>query len=364
MKRVYNFSAGPATLPVPVLEQAANEMLNYAGSGVSVLEMSHRSPEFEAIITRAEEDLRELAGIPDHYRVLFLQGGASLQFAMAPLNLMQKRKADYIITGSWSQKAAAEAGLYGDVRILASSEPTNYAIFPDLSQLEVREDADYVYICGNETIHGVRYPALPDTQGKPLVADLSSSFLSEPLVIEDYGVIIAGAQKNFGPAGVVLVIIREDLIRDEVLPATPTMLRYSTHAAAASLYNTPPAYSIYICGLVFRWLLELGGLEAMQAINEAKAKRLYDALDASRLFRATVTGEARSSMNVPFVSDRPELDPLFLEEAATRGLVQLQGHRNVGGMRASVYNAMPPEGVDALIDCLQDFESQHQGVAL
>ncbi|NLF20306.1 MAG: 3-phosphoserine/phosphohydroxythreonine transaminase [Clostridiaceae bacterium] len=359
MSRVYNFSAGPAMLPEAVLQEAANEMLDYKGSGMSVMEMSHRSSTFESIIQTAEQDLRDLVGIPDTYEVLFLQGGASQQFAMVPMNLMKNRKADYLITGAWAKKAASEAKKYGDVKILGSSEADTFTHLPDLSDLAVRDDADYVYICENNTIYGTKYHTLPDTKGKDLVADVSSCFLSEPLDITQYGMLFAGAQKNIGPAGVVIAVVRKDLIREDVLAGTPTMLQYKIHADNKSLYNTPPAYGIYICGKVFRWLKDMGGLEAMQTANQAKAKLLYDYLDQSKLFRGTVAKEDRSLMNVPFVTGNADLDKAFVAAAKAEGLLELKGHRSVGGMRASIYNAMPLAGVEKLVAFMAAFEKEN-----
>lgn len=361
MNRIYNFSAGPAQLPLEVLQEAQREMLDYRGTGMSVMEMSHRGKEFGEIIAAAEEDLRALARIPDGYKVLFLQGGASLQFAMVPMNLMKNRVADYIVTGQWAKKAAKEAAIYGEAHILASSEDRTFSYIPDLSALSVSPDADYVYICENNTIYGTKYGELPDTKGKPLVSDMSSCFLSEPFDVTKYGLIFAGAQKNIGPAGTVVVIVREDLVTEDVLPGTPTMLRYAVHAKERSMYNTPPCYGIYICGKVFRWLLKRGGLREVGRANAEKAKVLYDFLDSSRLFRPTVTGKDRSLMNVPFVTGSAELDGLFVAEAAKEGLVNLKGHRTVGGMRASIYNAMPKEGVEALVRFMEKFEREHGG---
>ena len=356
MKRVYNFSAGPAVLPEEVLSEAAAEMLDYRGSGMSVMEMSHRSKAFEQIITEAEQDLRDLMKIPDNYKVLFLQGGASQQFAAIPMNLMKNKTADYIVTGQWAKKAAKEAEKYGKVNYIASSEDRIFSYIPDCSDLPVSEDADYVYICENNTIYGTKFKKLPDTKGKTLVADVSSCFLSEPVDVTKYGVIYGGVQKNIGPAGTVIVIIREDLITDDVLPGTPTMLKYKTHADAKSLYNTPPAYGIYICGKVFKWLKKMGGLEVMKERNEKKAELLYNFLDASKLFKGTVEKADRSLMNVPFVTGVSELDAKFFKEAKEAGLENLKGHRSVGGMRASIYNAMPYEGVEALVSFMKKFE--------
>ena len=359
MSRVYNFSAGPAVLPEEVLQAAADEMMDYKGTGMSVMEMSHRSKPFEEIITEAEADLRDLMGIPDNYKVLFLQGGASQQFAAIPMNLMKNGVADYIITGQWAKKAAQEAEKYGKVNRIASSEDKVFSYIPDCSDLPIDDNADYVYICENNTIYGTKYKELPNTKGKILVADVSSCFLSEPVDVTKYGVIYGVVQKNIGPAGTVIVIIREDLIRDDVLPGTPTMLKYKTQADAKSLYNTPPAYGIYICGKVFKWLKKMGGLEAMKERNEKKAKLLYDFLDQSQLFKGTVVKEDRSLMNVPFVTGNEELDAKFVKEAKAAGLENLKGHRTVGGMRASIYNAMPYEGVEALVAFMKKFEEEN-----
>lgn len=359
MSRVYNFSAGPAVLPESVLKSAAEEMLDYKGCGMSVMEMSHRSKAFEEIIKTAESDLRELMHIPDNYKVLFLQGGASQQFAMIPMNLMKNKVADYIVTGQWAKKAYQEAAKYGKVNKIASSEDKTFSYIPDCSDLPISEDADYVYICENNTIYGTKFKELPNTKGKTLVADVSSCFLSEPVDVSKYGIIYGGVQKNIGPAGVVIVIIREDLITEDVLPGTPTMLTYKTHADADSLYNTPPAYGIYICGKVFQWLKEMGGLEAMKERNERKAKILYDFLDQSKLFKGTVEKKDRSLMNVPFVTGSDELDAKFVKEAKAAGLENLKGYRSVGGMRASIYNAMPEEGVQALVDFMKKFEEEN-----
>ena len=358
MSRVYNFSAGPAVLPEAVLKEAAAEMLDYRGTGMSVMEMSHRSKAYDDIIKAAESDLRDLLHIPDNYRVLFLQGGASQQFAMVPMNLMKNRAADYIITGQWAKKAYQEAGMYGQANAIASSEDRTFSYIPDCSDLPVSENADYVYICENNTIYGTKFWTLPDTKGKDLVADQSSCFLSEPVDVAKYGLIFAGAQKNVGPAGTVIVIAREDLIREDVLEGTPAMLRYKTHADAGSLYNTPPTYGIYICGKVFKWLKEMGGLEEMKKRNEKKAKLLYDFLDQSRLFKGTVEKKDRSLMNVPFITGDEALDALFVKESKAAGLVNLKGHRTVGGMRASIYNAMPMEGVEKLVAFMDDFEKK------
>ena len=359
MSRVYNFSAGPAVLPEEVLKEAAAEMLDYKGTGMSVMEMSHRSKAFEEIITEAEQDLRDLMNIPDNYKVLFLQGGASQQFAMIPMNLMKNKVADYIVTGQWAKKAAKEAEKYGEVHVIASSEDKTFSYIPDCSDLDISEDADYVYICENNTIYGTKFKELPNTKGKTLVADVSSCFLSEPVDVSKYGVIYGGVQKNVGPAGVVIAIIREDLITDDVLEGTPTMLKYKTHADAKSLYNTPPAYGIYICGKVFKWLKKQGGLEAIKERNEKKAKILYDYLDESKLFKGTVVPKDRSLMNVPFVTGDKDLDAKFVKEAKKAGFENLKGHRSVGGMRASIYNAMPIEGVEKLVEFMKAFEKEN-----
>ena len=365
MGRVYNFSAGPAVLPEDVLRQAAADMLDYQGCGMSVMEMSHRSKEFGRIIEEAEADLRSLAGIPDTYKVLFLQGGASSQFAAVPLNLMKPKadgatgRADYIITGSWGKKAWKEAKLYGDAHVAASTEQEGYTRVPKQDELSLSPDADYVYICENETIYGVKFPELPDTGSVPLVADVSSCFLSEPFDIEKYGVMYGGVQKNIGPAGTVIAIIREDLIRDDVVSECPTMLKWKTQADANSLYNTPPTWGIYICGLVFKWIIAQGGLSELQAKNRRKAALLYDYLDQSSLFKATVAKEDRSIMNVPFVTGDADLDARFVSQAKEAGIVNIKGHRSVGGMRASIYNAMPEEGVRALISFMEKFEREN-----
>lgn len=360
MSRVYNFSAGPAVLPEEVLKEAAAEMLDYRGTGMSVMEMSHRSKAFQTIIDEAEADIRELMNIPDNYKVLFLQGGAHQQFAMIPMNLMKNRKAAYIITGQWAKKAYKEAQIYGDAVAVASSEDKTFSYIPDCSDLDIPEDADYVYICENNTIYGTKFKKLPDTKGKTLVADVSSCFLSEPVDVTKYGVIYGGVQKNVGPAGVVIVIIREDLITEDTLPGTPTMLKYKTHADNGSMYNTPPCYGIYICGKVFKWLKKMGGLEKIKEINEKKAAILYDFLDSSKLFKGTVVKEDRSLMNVPFVTGSEELDAKFIKEAKEAGFENLKGHRSVGGMRASIYNAMPIEGVEKLVEFMKKFEEENK----
>ena len=360
MSRVYNFSAGPAVLPEEVLQEAADEMLDYRGSGMSVMEMSHRSKVYDNIIKEAEADLRDLMNIPDNYKVLFLQGGASQQFAAVPMNLMKNKKAAYIITGQWAKKAYKEAQIYGEAVAVASSEDKTFTYIPDCSDLDIPEDADYVYICENNTIYGTKFKELPNTKGHTLVADVSSCFLSEPVDVTKYGVIYGGVQKNVGPAGVVIAIIREDLITDDVLPGTPTMLKYKTQADAGSLYNTPPCYGIYICGKVFKWLKKMGGLEAMKKRNEEKAKILYDFLDQSEMFKGTVEKKDRSLMNVPFVTGDKDLDAKFVAEATEAGFVNLKGHRTVGGMRASIYNAMPKEGVEKLVEFMKKFEAENK----
>ena len=360
MARVFNFSAGPAVLPEQVLQEAAAEMLDYRGTGMSVMEMSHRSKAYQAIIDEAEADLRQLMAVPDNYRVLFMQGGASQQFAAVPMNLMRNGVADYIITGVWAKKACQEAKLYGQANVIASSADENFSYIPDCSDLNISEQADYVYICENNTIYGTKFHRLPNTKGKDLVSDVSSCFLSEPVDVRKYGMLYGGVQKNIGPAGVVIAVIREDLIREDVHPLTPTMLRYKTHADNGSMYNTPPAYGIYICGKVFKWLREQGGLEAMQLRNQRKAAILYDYLDGSSLFRGTVRKQDRSLMNVPFVTGDAAMDARFVREAEAAGFVNLKGHRTVGGMRASIYNAMPEEGVSRLVEFMADFENKNR----
>ena len=360
MSRVYNFAAGPAVLPEEVLKEAADEMLDYNGTGMSVMEMSHRSKDFEVIIQDAERNLRELMNIPNNYKVLFLQGGASMQFAMVPMNLMKNRVADYIITGQWAKKAATEAEKFGKVNVLATSADKTFSYIPDMSKIKVSNDADYVYICHNNTIYGTTYHTVPDTKEKILVADMSSDILSQPIDVTQYGLIFAGVQKNIGPAGTVIVIIREDLITDDVLNGTPTMLKYKIHSDNNSLYNTPPAYGIYICGKVFKHLKKLGGLEVMKVRNEEKAKILYDYLDSSKLFNGTVVKEDRSLMNVPFITGNKELDDKFIKEAKKVGIENIRGHRTVGGMRASIYNAMPIEGVKYLVEFMKKFEEENK----
>lgn len=356
MARVYNFSAGPAVLPESVLREAADEMLDYKGTGMGVMEMSHRSKAYQEIIDTAEADLRSLMGIPDNYKVLFMQGGASQQFAMVPMNLMKNKVADYIVTGQWAKKAYQEAKMYGQANCIASSADKTFSYIPDCSDLPISENADYVYICENNTIYGTKFHTLPNTKGKDLVSDVSSCFLSEPVDVTKYAYIYGGVQKNVGPAGVVIGIIREDLITEDVFPGTPTMLRYKTHADNGSMYNTPPAYGIYICGKVFKWLQEMGGLEAMKLHNEKKAAVLYNFLDSSKMFKGTVVAKDRSLMNVPFVTGDEALDAKFVKEATAAGFVNLKGHRTVGGMRASLYNAMPIEGVEKLVDFMAKFE--------
>ena len=360
MSRVYNFSAGPAVLPEEVLREAAEEMMDYKGCGMSVMEMSHRSKVFDEIIKDAEADLRDLMNIPDNYKVLFLQGGASQQFAAVPMNLMKNKKAGYIITGQWAKKAFAEAKIYGEAVELASSADKTFSYIPDCSDLPITEDMDYVYICENNTIYGTKFKELPNTKGVDLVADVSSCFLSEPVDVSKYAIIYGGVQKNVGPAGVVIAIIREDLITDDVLPGTPTMLKYKTQADNDSLYNTPPCYGIYICGKVFKWLKKMGGLEVMKQKNEEKAKILYDFLDQSEMFKGTVASEDRSLMNVPFVTGDADLDAKFVKEAKAAGFENLKGHRSVGGMRASIYNAMPKEGVEKLVAFMKEFEAANK----
>ncbi len=356
--RVYNFSAGPATMPEPVLEEIRDEMMNYRGSGMCVMEMSHRSKVFQEIYDNAEADLRRLMAIPDNYKVLFVQGGATLQFSMIPMNLMKNGAADYIVTGAWSKKAYNEAKKFGDVACVASSEDRNFAYIPDCSDLPIRDNADYVYICENETIHGTTYQTLPNTKGKILVSDQSSMFLSKPCNVSDYGLIYGGVQKNVGPAGMSIVIIREDLIRSDIDPKTPVYLRYDTHANAGSMYNTPNCWAIYVCGKVFRYLLDQGGLSVMAEKNREKARILYDFLDSSKLFHGTVDKAFRSYMNVPFVTGSKELDAEVVAYTKAAGFDNLKGHKSVGGLRASIYNAMPKEGVAALVKCLQNFEEK------
>ncbi len=355
--RTYNFSAGPATMPEPVLEEIRDEMMNYRGSGMCVMEMSHRSKMFIQIAEEAEQDLRDLMGIPDNYKVLFIQGGATLQFSMIPMNLMKNGVACYVETGAWSKKAIAEAKKVGEVKIVASSKDKNYSYIPDCSDLDIPENADYVYICENETIHGLTYSKLPNTKGKILVSDQSSMFLSRPCNVSDYGMIYAGVQKNVGPAGMVVAIIREDLIRDD-LADLPVYMQYKSHADAGSMYNTPNCWAIYVCGKVFKYLKSIGGLEAMAKLNEAKAKVMYDFLDSSKMFKGTVAEGDRSLMNVPFVTESAELDAEVVAYTKAAGFENLKGHKSVGGLRASIYNAMPIEGVEALVECLKKFEQE------
>ena len=360
MARVFNFSAGPAVLPEEVLKEAAAEMLDYDGSGMSIMEMSHRTKTFDKVIQEAEADLREVMNIPDNYKVIFVQGGATTQFAAVPMNLMTKnRKAAYIETGNFSKKAYQEAKIFGDARVVASSKDKNYTYIPDCSNLDIQEDDDYVYICENNTIFGTKFKTLPNTKGKPLVSDQSSCFLSEPVDVTKYGVIYAGVQKNVGPAGLAIVIIREDLVRDDLEFPTPTMLKWKTQVDAKSLYNTPNSWAIYICGKVFKWIKKQGGLEAMKKKNEAKAKILYDYLEKSKLFINDVEKDSRSIMNVVFRTGNEELDAKFVAEAKEHNIVTIKGHRLVGGMRASIYNAMPIEGVEALVKFMAEFEKEN-----
>lgn len=357
MGRVYNFSAGPACLPEEVLQTAANEMLDYHGTGMSVMEMSHRSKAYDSIIKTAEQDIRDLLGIPDTYDVLFLQGGGWTGFSMVPMNLMKNGRAAYIITGSWAKNAWKEAKKYGDAVAVASSEDRNFSYIPDCSDLPIPDDADYVYICQNNTIYGTEFHTLPNTKGHVLVSDVSSCFLSEPMDITKYGLMYGGVQKNIGPAGVTIAIIRKDLIPEEPPVAnTPTMLRYKTHADKQSLFNTPPCYGIYICGLVFKWLKAQGGLNVIKERNLAKAMMLYEYLDQSKLFQGTAEKDSRSFMNVDFITGNQDMDAKFVAEAAENGLVSLKGHRSVGGMRASIYNAMPIDGVKKLVEFMDRFE--------
>ncbi len=356
MNRVYNFSAGPAVLPEEVLMEAQEEMMDYRGCGMSVMEMSHRSSMFQEIIDTAEADLRELMGIPGNYKVLFMQGGAALHFATIPMNLMVNGVADYIVTGSWAKKAYNEAQKYGQANKVASSEDETFSYIPDCSDLPISENADYVYICENNTIYGTTYHTLPNTKGKVLVSDMSSCFISRPVDVEKYGLIMAGAQKNVGPAGVQIIIVREDLLRDDLPAYVPTMLNLKVQADNGSMYNTPPCWGIYICGKAFRWVLQLGGLEAMAKRNEEKAAILYDYLDSSSMFKGTVRKEDRSLMNVTFVIGDADLEAKFISEAKAAGMENLKGHRTVGGMRASIYNAMPKEGVETLVEFMKDFE--------
>lgn len=358
--RTYNFSAGPATMPESVLEEIRDEMMNYRGSGMSVMEMSHRSKVYQQIIDEAEADLRELMDIPDNYKVLFIQGGATLQFAMIPMNLMKNGKAVYIETGAWSKKAIAEAKKYGEVIVAASSKDKNFSYIPDCSDLDIPADADYVYICENETIHGVTWPKLPNTKGHILVSDQSSMFLSKPCKVSDYGMIYGGVQKNIGPAGLAIVIIREDLIREDLDPKTPVYMMYKTHADNGSMYNTPNCWAIYVCGKVFKYLKSIGGLTEMEKLNIDKAKVFYDFLDQSKMFVGTVAKQDRSLMNIPFVTGNADLDAEVIAYTKAAGFENLKGHKSVGGLRASTYNAMPKEGVIALVECLKKFEAEHK----
>ncbi len=359
MGRVYNFSAGPSCLPEAVLKRAADEMLDCNGSGQSAMEMSHRSKEYQAIIDECEALLRELMNIPDNYKVLFLQGGASTQFAMIPLNLMNgSGKADFVVTGQWANKAYQEAARYGEARVVASSKDKTFSYIPKLSKADFDPEADYVHICFNNTIYGTKYTQIPDTGDVPLVADISSFIMSEPIDVSKFGMLYAGAQKNLAPAGLTIVIIREDLI-GKARDITPTMLNYQTHADNGSMYNTPPCYTIYVAKLVLEWVKEQGGIEAMKALNEKKAGLLYSFLDSSKLFKGTVVPEDRSLMNVPFVTGNDELDAKFVAEAKKEGFVNIKGHRSVGGMRASIYNAMPYEGVEKLVAFMKKFEEEN-----
>lgn len=359
MNRVYNFSAGPSVLPLEVLKKAQEELVSYGDSGMSVMEMSHRSKSFEAIINDAEAALRRVMQIPDNYKVLFLQGGASSQFAMIPLNLMKKGKIDLVLTGMWAKKARDEAQKYGEVNVVASSEDKTFSYIPELDSSKFNPDADYFYICENNTIYGTKFPTLPETGNVPLVADLSSCILSEPVDISKYGLIFAGAQKNMGPAGLTVVIIREDLLGYSK-DFTPTMFKYDIHVKNNSMYNTPPTFAIYMCKLVLEWVESIGGLEKMGKINRKKAKMIYDLLDSSEMFNATVEGSSRSIMNIPFVTGNADLDAKFISEATAAGFVNLKGHRTVGGMRASIYNAMPAEGVEKLVAFMKDFEKNNK----
>lgn len=359
MRKVFNFSAGPAVLPEEVLQEVAAEMMDYQGCGMSVMEMSHRSKVFDEIMKTAEKDFRDLLNVPDNYKVLFLECGAHHMFSAIPMNLMKNKVADYIVTGQWSKRAYEEGKKYGQANKIATSEDETFSYIPDCSDLPISENADYVYICENNTIYGTKFKTLPNTKGKDLVADVSSCFLSEPVDVSKYAILYGGVQKNIGPAGMVIAVIREDLITDEVLPGTPTMMKFKTQADADSLYNTPNCFCIYVCGKVFKWLKKMGGLEEMKRRNEEKAAILYDFLDQSKLFKGTVRKEDRSLMNVPFVTGDKDLDAKFIKEATEAGLVNLKGHRSVGGMRASIYNAMPKEGVIALVDFMKKFEEEN-----
>lgn len=356
MRNIFNFSAGPAVLPESVLQEAADEMMDYKSSGMSVMEISHRSALFQSIIDETEDDLRTLMSIPDDYEVLFLQGGTSLQFAMIPMNFMRNRKADYILSGYWAKKAYQEAKLYGEIHVAASSEEDNFSHIPDCSDLDISPDSDYVYMCENSTIYGTKFHKRPDSKGKILINDISSCFLSEPMNVSDYDMLFGGIQKNLGPAGLVIAIIRKDLISETVLPGTPTMLRYKTHADKGSMYNTPPTYNIYIVGKVIKWIQSLGGLDKMKKINESKAALLYDYLDKSDMFCGLADKDSRSLMNVTFRTGSEALDSVFVKAAGENGIISIKGHRAIGGMRASLYNAMPIEGVQHLVQFMEAFE--------
>lgn len=357
--RIYNFSAGPSMLPLPVLEEVHEELFNYRGSGQSVMEMSHRSKVFQGIHDEAKADLRALMGIPENYKILFIQGGATLQFSMIPMNLKKNGVFDYVVSGSWSNGAAKEAARFGKVNVVANSKDRNYAYVPDVSDLPISEDADYLYICENETIYGTTYQELPNTKGKILISDQSSMFLSKPVSVSDYGIIYGGVQKNVGPAGMAIVIIREDLIREDIDESVPVYLRYHVQDKGDSMYNTPNCWAIYFCGKVFKYLQSIGGLEAVHKNNVEKAKPLYDFLDQSKMFKGTVDKKDRSLMNVPFVTGDEELDAKVVAATKAAGFENLKGHRTVGGLRASIYNAMPKEGVVALVEFLKDFEAKH-----
>lgn len=356
MRNTYNFSAGPAVLPETVLQEAADEMLNYKNSGMSVMEISHRSALFQSIIDETKSDLKALMDIPNDYEILFLQGGTSLQFSMIPMNFMRNRKADYIVTGYWAEAAYKEAQLFGDVHIAASSKDKDFSYIPDCSNLDISKDSDYLYMCENNTIYGTKFHTRPNSNGKILINDISSCFLSEPINVSDYDMLFGGVQKNLGPAGLVIAIIRKDLITDTVLPGTPTMLRYKTHFDKGSMYNTPPTYNIYLVGKVIKWIQSLGGLEKMKQINEEKAGILYNYLDSSTMFHGLAEKESRSLMNVTFRTDSKELDTSFINAASQNNIISIKGHRAIGGMRASLYNAMPIEGVQHLVDFMKEFE--------
>ena len=357
--RIYNFSAGPSMLPLSVLEQARDDMMNYNGSGMSVMEMSHRSKVYDAIIKEAEADLREVMNIPDNYKVMFLQGGASMQFANVAMNLMKTGKADYIVTGQFSGKAYKEAQKFGDAHLAATTKEENFTRIPRQEELNLRPDADYVHICFNNTIFGTKWDYIPETNGVPLVADMSSCILSEPVDVTKFGLIYAGAQKNVAPAGLTIVIAREDLLREDLDKTVPTMCNYATMAENESMYNTPPCYPIYICGLVLKWIKGLGGLEAMKKINEEKAALLYNCLEESKLFSNPNDKASRSVMNVTFRAEDDEINAKFVKEATAAGFANIKGHRSVGGMRASIYNAMPTEGVAALCEFIKKFEAEN-----